>query len=118
MSSAVYPDAQACIDGIAPGHRPLFDRIHRLILSLQPAITVVLAYRMPAYQAGHRRLYVGARSTASHCTAGRRGDDGGFTARHPQLLAGKGTIRLRPEDAARISDGELRDLIRAALKPD
>ena len=48
----------------------------------------------------------------------RRGRRGGFNARRPELAAGQGTIRLRPDDAAGIFDGELRDLIRAALKPD
>jgi len=34
--------------------------------------------------------------------------------RHPELAAGKETIKLTPEDAARIPDGEFRDLVRAA----
>jgi hypothetical protein len=42
--------------------------------------------------------------------------DGGFTARHPALKTSKGTIQLRAEDAAGISDDELRDLVRAALE--
>jgi hypothetical protein len=41
--------------------------------------------------------------------------DGGFVARHPKLKAGRGTIRLRPGDAADITDAEFRDLVRAAL---
>jgi hypothetical protein len=45
----------------------------------------------------------------------QQGRDAGFTARHPELKSGKGTIRLRPEDAAAIGDDELRDLVRAAL---
>ena len=42
--------------------------------------------------------------------------DGGFSARHPELAAGKGTIKLRPGDAARIPDAEWLGLIRAALR--
>ena len=45
----------------------------------------------------------------------QQGRDGGFTARHPALRTGQGTIRLREEDAAGISDDELSDLMRAAL---
>jgi hypothetical protein len=41
--------------------------------------------------------------------------DGGFSDRHPGLASGKGTIKLRPEDAARIPDDEFADLVRAAL---
>jgi hypothetical protein len=39
----------------------------------------------------------------------------GFTARHPELFVRRGTIHLRPRDAAEIPDDELRDLIRAVL---
>jgi hypothetical protein len=44
-----------------------------------------------------------------------QGHDGGFTARHPELRTSKGTIRLRPDRAADIPDGEFRDVVRAAL---
>ena len=44
------------------------------------------------------------------------GRDGGFAARHPALLSGKATIRIRPQDAAALSDEELSGLIRAALE--
>ena len=43
--------------------------------------------------------------------------EAGFTARHPELKTSKGTIQLRPEDAAGIPDDEFRDLARAALEP-
>lgn len=41
--------------------------------------------------------------------------DGGFLARHPGLKTSKGTIRLRPQDAADIPDEEFRDFFRSAL---
>jgi hypothetical protein len=44
-----------------------------------------------------------------------QGRDAGFTARHPDLKTSRGTIQLRPEDAAAISDDEFRDLARTAL---
>jgi hypothetical protein len=46
----------------------------------------------------------------------KQGHDAGFTSRRPTLKTGKGTIRLRPEDAAGIPDEELRDLVQAALE--
>ena len=48
----------------------------------------------------------------------QEGADAGFTARHPELTRGRGTIRLRPTDAATISDEELTDLVSAALGGD
>ena len=41
--SIIPPPVQAYIDGIPPGHRPLFDRIHRLILQAQPGAEVTLS---------------------------------------------------------------------------
>ncbi len=45
----------------------------------------------------------------------QQGRDAGFTARHPERKTSKGTIQLRPDDAAGIADEEFRDLVRAAL---
>ncbi len=108
--------AREYIDGIAPGNRPLFDRIHRLILQAHPGATVVISYQMPTYKAGLRRLYVGAWKHGVSLYGWQEGRDAGFTSRHPELRTGKGTIQLRADDADRIPDDELRDLVRAALE--
>ena len=60
MTTVMPPEVQANIDGIPPGHRPLFERLHRLILTAHPGAQVTLSYKMPACKAGNRRLYVGA----------------------------------------------------------
>ena len=108
--------AREYIDAIDPGHRPLFDRIHRLILAACPDAVVVLSYQIPTYKVGHRRLHVGVWKHGVSIYGWQQGRDGGFTARHPALKSGKATIRLRPEDAAGIPDDEFRDLVRAALE--
>jgi hypothetical protein len=105
------------IDAIAPEHRPLFDRVHRLVLEVHPEADVVLSYQMPTYTVGRRRLYLGVWRHGVSVYGWSEGRDAGFTARHPELTSGKGTVRLRPGDAERISDGELTGLIRAALDP-
>jgi uncharacterized protein YdhG (YjbR/CyaY superfamily) len=106
---------QEYIDAITPEHRPLFDRLHRLILEARPDATVGLSYQIPTYQAGGRRLHVGAWKHGVSLYGWQQGGDAGFTSRHPRLRTGKGTIRLRPEDAEGIADDEFRDLARAAL---
>lgn len=103
------------IDGIAAEHRPLFDRLHRLIMAVHPDAALVLSYQMPTYKVGNRRLYVGAWKHGVSIYGWQPGRDGGFTSRHPALKTSKGTIQLRPEDAASIPDAELSDLMRAAL---
>jgi uncharacterized protein YdhG (YjbR/CyaY superfamily) len=106
---------RAYIDAIAPQHRPLFDRLHRLVLEVHPDAAVVLSYQIPTYKVGGRRLFLGVWQHGVSVYGWQQGRDGGFSARHPGLQTGKGTIRLRPEDAADIPDEELRDLVRAAL---
>ena len=108
---------QCYIDAVVPEHRPLFDRLHLLILQERPDAAVMLSYQMPTYKAGRRRLYLGVWKHGVSIYGWQQGHDAGFTSRHPGLKTGKGTIQLRPEDAAGIADEEFRDLVRAALEP-
>ena len=103
------------IDAIPPEHRPLFDRLHRLVLEVHPEAEMMLSYQMPTYKVGRQRLFVGVWKHGVSIYGWDQGRDAGFIARHPGLKTSKGTIRLRPEDAAGIPDDELRDLVRAAL---
>jgi uncharacterized protein YdhG (YjbR/CyaY superfamily) len=103
------------IDGIDPASRPLFDRLHGLILSAYPDADLVLSYRMPTYKVGRRRLYLGAWKHGVSIYGWQQGRETDFAARHPALKTSKGTIQLRPGDAAGITDDELLDLVRAAL---
>jgi uncharacterized protein YdhG (YjbR/CyaY superfamily) len=114
-TGAMDDAVRAYIDAIAPEHRPLFDRVHRLVLEAHPEVAVVLSYQMPTYKVGRRRLFVGVWRHGVSVYGVQQGHNGGFSARHPELKASKGTIRLRPEDAAGIPDEEFRDLVRAAL---
>jgi uncharacterized protein YdhG (YjbR/CyaY superfamily) len=103
------------LDAIAAEHRPLFDRLHGLVLEVCPDATVVLSYQIPTYKVGKRRLYLGVWKHGVSIYGWGQGRDGGFLARHPDLRSGKGTIQLRPADAAAIPDDEFRTLIRSAL---
>ncbi len=101
-------------DEIAEEFQPVFDRLHGLILGACPDAEVVLSYGMPTYRVGSRHLNVGVWAHGlSLYVSPRR--DGGFSARHPELAAGRGTIKIRPADAAAIEDAEFEDLARSAL---
>ena len=106
---------RAYVEAIAPEHRALFDRLHRLVLEAHPDAAVVLSYQMPTYKVGRQRLFLGVWKHGVSMYGWQEGRDAGFSDRHPELVTGKGTIRLRPTDAARIGDDEFRDLARAAL---
>ncbi len=103
------------IDDIPAEHRPLFDRVHRLVLEAHPDATVVLSYRIPTYKVGKRHLFVGAWKHGLSIYGWPQGADAGFSACHPELRTSKGTIQLRAGSAKEVGDGELSDLIRAAL---
>jgi uncharacterized protein YdhG (YjbR/CyaY superfamily) len=103
------------VEAIVPEHRPLFDRLGRLVARLHPEADLVLSYKMPTYQVGRRRLHVGAWKHGISLYGWPQERAAEFCARHPETRTSKGTIRLSPEDAAAISDGELSDLVRAAL---
>jgi uncharacterized protein YdhG (YjbR/CyaY superfamily) len=105
------------IDAIPAEHRALFGRLHRLILEAHPDATVALSYQIPTYRVGKRRLFVGAWKHGLSVYGWQADHDAGFSARHPDYLASKATIRLRPRDAAGLGDDELRDFLRAALEP-
>ena len=109
-------EVQSYIDGIDPACRPLFDRVHRLIMAAHPDADVGLSYQIPVYKVGRRRLYVGAWQHGISLYGWGQGRDGGFAERHPELVTGKGTIRLRPQDAEGLGDAELSSLISAVLQ--
>jgi hypothetical protein len=106
------------VDAIAAEQRPLFDRVHALIMEVHPDAEVALSYGMPAYRVGRRRLNVGVWKHGVSIYGWRADRDGGFAARHPTLSSGKGTLRIRPRDAQDITDGELRALLSGAFEPD
>jgi uncharacterized protein YdhG (YjbR/CyaY superfamily) len=103
------------VDAIAPEHRPLFDRLHRLVLETHPEATLGLSYKMPLYRVGRRRFFVAVWKHGVSVYGWDEGRDRGFVARHPELKTSRGTIQLRSDGAAAISDDELRDLVNAAL---
>ena len=111
MDSAV----QDYVDAIAPATKPLFDRVHRLLLEAHPSARTVIAYKMPTYEVGARRLHVGAWKHGVSLYGWEPGRDAGFAARHPELDSGRGTLRLTRAAAQDLPDDELRDLLRAAL---
>jgi hypothetical protein len=113
---AITAEAQAYIDGIDPAHRPLFDRLHQLIVGAHPEVEVRISYQILAYVEGRRRLYVGDWAHGLSVYGWQAGDAAAFLERHPDLATGRGTIRLRPEVAAQLGDDELLELVTAALE--
>jgi len=111
------PAVQAYIDAVPAGQRPLFDRLHALVLETHPDAEIRLSYGMPAYRVGTRRLNLGVWRHGISVYGWRRDNDGGFVERHPELAKSKGTIRLSARALTEIGDDELRALLGGALEP-
>ena len=108
-------DLTAYSDAIGASHRPLFDRVHRLVTEVQPDARMVLSYKMPTYVAGTRQLHVGVWKHGLSFYGWKHDSDGGLAARHPHLDNGRGTLKLPLTEADDISDHELRAFLAAAL---
>jgi hypothetical protein len=111
------PQVQAYLDAVPAEHRVLFDRVQALVLRLHPGAGCVLAYRMPTFVVGERRLHVGVWKHGLSLYGWDEDRDGGLVARHPELSSGKGTLRLPLSAAGELSDDELLGLLRGALDP-
>ena len=105
----------AYIDAIDPEHRPLFDRLHNIIVDAHPDVAITMSYQMPTYAVGDRRVYLAAWRHGVSIYGWNQARDGGFLERYPSLLSGRSTIRLRPKDASVIDDAEFRGVLLAAL---
>jgi hypothetical protein len=110
-------DVRAHVEAIDPAHRPLFERMDAIVRRAHPGVEVALAYGMPAYRVGARRLNLGAWRHGVSVYGWRKDRDGGFVARHPELASGKATIRISTAAGARLSDAELAGLLGGALEP-
>lgn len=108
-------DVQDYIDSIAAEHRPLFDRVHRLIMEAYPEAGPTLSYGMPTYRVGDRKVHVGVWQHGVSIYGWDRERGAGFTSRHPDFLSGKATIRLPTRQAADVTDAELSELLRGSL---
>ena len=108
---------RAYVEAISPEQRPLFDRVLALLLEAVPDVALTISYQIPTFKLGGRRLYLAAWKHGISLYGWGADRDGGFSARHPELKSGRGTIQIGPEQARLIPDEEFLALARAVLAP-
>lgn len=108
------PAAAAYIQAIAPQHRALFDRVHRLILHRYPEVTVGLSYAMPTYRVDDRSLIIGVWKHGLSWYAMEVAEVADIIDRHG-LHTSKGTIHLGSDHADAMTDDEIGALVQVAL---
>lgn len=108
-------DVQAYLDGIAPEHRPMCDRVERLVRELFPDVELRITYAMPTFVVGEHRLPVGVWKHGLSLYGLHEGNDAGLIGRRPELSSGRGTVKLPTAQAASFTDPELKATLEAAL---
>ena len=68
---------RAYIDAIDPQHRPLFERLHNIVVDAHPDAAITMSYQMPTYALGDRRVYLAAWRHGVSIYGWDRGRDGG-----------------------------------------
>ena len=115
MSATDSTDAQTYIDQIAAEHRPMWDRVERLVRVLHPNVELRITYGMPTFVVGDHRLPVGVWKHGLSLYGLDESNDAGFIARHPELSTGRGTVKLPTGRADDFSDEELTATLKAVL---
>jgi hypothetical protein len=111
----VDPDVQAYIEGIAPEHRPMWDRVEHLVRELHPDVEMRITYDMPTFVVGEHRLPVGVWKHGLSLYGLHEGNDAGLITRRPELSSGRGTVKLPTKQAASFTDAELSATLKAVL---
>jgi uncharacterized protein YdhG (YjbR/CyaY superfamily) len=103
------------VDGLPASHRPLFDRLHALILDEVPEAEVVISYKIPLYRVGRRHVGLNPRrADGITLTATSPDHIAEFRRRHPEVRTGKASIQLRLDGD--VPEDDLRDVIRKAVR--
>ncbi len=111
--TALPADVQAYVDALDPPHRRLFDHLQRLILDELPDAEVVIAYQIPMYKVGRRRVGLNAgRADGITLTTTSPDHIEAFKRRHPTFKTNKASIQFGLDDE--IPDDDVRDVVRRA----
>ena len=102
------------VDAIPAEQRPLFDRLHSLILELYPDAEVVISYQVPTYKKKGRRVSLGLwKDGVSLYTTGPEYIES-FKARHPRIKTGKASINFGLADD--FPEEDVRAVVRQAIE--
>lgn len=106
---------EAYVAAVPAEHRALFDRIDALLREGRPDLETAISYGILRYARGRSKVYLGVWKHGVSLYGWSAGAEAGFVQRHPGLLSGKSTIKLRNRDADTIEDEEFRVLFAAVL---
>jgi hypothetical protein len=114
MNDELPPVLATWLDGVRPGHRKLLAGLHRVVTGVEPALSLSLRWRVPAYSLGDKlHFYLADQSDYVHL--------GFFRGAHLENLdrliegTGKNMRHIKVAKLDRETAGKLRQAIEAAL---
>ena len=107
-------EVQRYVDSIPQERKPLFDKLHKLILSLYPNAEVVMWFRMPTYRA--KSGWVALANHKHHISLYTNGKHNiaEFKAKYPKMKTGTGCISFKDTDPVPVT--ALKKVIKHAIE--
>ncbi|MHB1296808.1 MAG: DUF1801 domain-containing protein [Anaerolineae bacterium] len=105
---------QRFIDMVPAESKPLFDRLHALILRLYPEAKIVISYQVPTYKMKTGWVALGYWKDGVSIYTNNPAHIAAFQAKHPQIKTNKASINLRRADE--VLDEDLEQVIRHAVE--
>jgi len=108
------------VHDIPAEHRGFYERLDALLRSRRPDVEVSISYGILKYarataDRGTVKLYLGVWRHGVSLYGWSAGAEAGFARRHPDLLSGRGTLKIKTSRAAQIADAEFLALFDAVL---
>jgi uncharacterized protein YdhG (YjbR/CyaY superfamily) len=98
MEDEMNEEVQLFVDAVPGDRRPLFDRLHAIIMSLYPEASPVMWYRVPTYRTKTGWLALGYWKNGVSLYTNGRHNIAEFKAKHPRIRTGTGSINFGVTD--------------------
>jgi len=96
-------EVQQFVDAVSDERRPLYDKLHRLIMGMYPSAEVVISYGIPTYKAKSGRVGLGYWKGGVSLYAFGAHHLEEFRAKYPAIKTSTGTINFKLSDAVPVA---------------
>jgi uncharacterized protein YdhG (YjbR/CyaY superfamily) len=102
-------------EGVPAPFRPMFDRLHELILEVHPEADVVIQYQVPTYLVGKAKVFLGTwkQGVTLYTTDPKNVEE--FRREHPKIKVNKASINFRADEE--LPEEDVRAVLERALAP-
>ncbi len=101
------------VDGVPAEFRPMFDRLHELILETHPEAEVVIQYQVPTYKVGKAKVFLGTWKQGVTLYTTDPANLVEFKRLHPRTKVNKASINFRADEE--LPETDVRAVVELAL---